>query len=104
LNRYIIAKLAFEQSLRIDSSYWPSLDSFIILLYALGNYARNKIEKILICYLIIIFFINLVCLKYVFNALKLDRFYINAIILMKKIQSFKELFYSQQVELFINNN
>lgn len=42
LNRYIIAKLAFEQSLRIDSSYWPSLDSFIILLYALGNYARNK--------------------------------------------------------------
>lgn len=65
----------------------------------------TKIEKILIYYLIAIFIIiNLVCLKYVFNALKLDRFYINAIILMKKIQSFKELFYSQQVELFINNN
>ena len=40
-DNYLIAKLAFEQSLKIDSTYWPSLDHFIILVYALGNYSRN---------------------------------------------------------------
>jgi hypothetical protein len=41
LNRYSIAKLAFEESLRLDSSYWPSLDNFIVLVFAQGNYSRK---------------------------------------------------------------
>ena len=44
----MIAKLAFEQSLKIDSTYWPSLDHFIILVYALGNYSRNKPQECLV--------------------------------------------------------
>lgn len=44
------------------------------------------------------------CLKYIFNSLKLDKFYVNGIVLMKKIQLFEEAYYSQQIELFINTN
>lgn len=41
LDRFLIAKLAFEQSLRLDPAYWPSLDNFIVLVYALGNHTRK---------------------------------------------------------------
>jgi tetratricopeptide (TPR) repeat protein len=41
LGNFIIAKLAFEQSLQINPSYWPSLDALIVLLYAIGNYDCN---------------------------------------------------------------
>ena len=44
------------------------------------------------------------CLKFVFDALKLDPFYVNGIIILKKIQLFNEVFYSQQIETFIVNN
>ncbi len=84
LERFWIAKLAFEQSLLIDPNHWPSLDSFIVLVYALGDYS--------------------LCLKYVFASLKLDKFYVNGIILMKKIQMFEEAFYSQQIEVFVDSN
>jgi tetratricopeptide (TPR) repeat protein len=84
LERFWIAKLAFEQSLLIDPGYWPSLDSFIVLVYALGDYS--------------------LCLRYVFTSLKLDKFYVNGVVLMKKIQMFEEAFYSQQIEVFVDVN
>ncbi len=84
LNRFLIARYAYEESLRLNKEYWPAMDNLIVLLYGLGNYA--------------------LCLKYVMHALELDRFYVNGIILMEKIKMFNELYYSNQIKAFINHN
>lgn len=46
----------------------------------------------------------LVCLRYVFSALKLDKFYMNGIILLKKMALSEEAMYTQQIELFVDAN
>ena len=59
----------------------------------------------MISYLIILSFnLNEVCLKFTFSALRIDKFYINGIIFLKKIQMLDESFYTQQVDTFINSH
>ena len=84
LKRFLISRYAYEESLRINSEFWPAIDNLVVLLFGLGNYA--------------------LCLKYVMHALELDRFYVNGIILMEKIKMINELYYSSQIKEFINSN
>ena len=84
LDRFLIARYAYEESLRLNEEYWPAIDNLIVLLFGLGNYA--------------------LCLKYTMHALELDRFYANGIILIKKIQMFNELYYTSQINSFLNLN
>lgn len=46
----------------------------------------------------------LVCLRYVFSALKLDKFYMNGIILLKKMALSEDAMHTQQIELFVDAN
>ncbi len=39
LNKFLISKYAFEESLKIDSTFWPSLDNLVVLYYAIGDYS-----------------------------------------------------------------
>jgi hypothetical protein len=84
MKRFLIARWSFEESLRINSSHWPSIDNIIILLYSQSNYSA--------------------CLKYIFDALKLDKFYINGIVLLKKLELQREVNFLSQIELFIQIN
>ncbi len=52
LNKFIIARYAFEESININSSHWASLDNLIILLYGIGNYSCNNYFKLYINQLI----------------------------------------------------
>jgi hypothetical protein len=45
LNKFMIARYAFEESLNLNSSHWASLDNLIILLYGLGNYSCINLFK-----------------------------------------------------------
>jgi hypothetical protein len=51
LNKFLISKYAFEQSLKIDSTYWPSLDNLIVLYYSIGDYSC-KFESFRIIFVI----------------------------------------------------
>ena len=84
LNKYLIARNAFENCLSIDSSDWFSLDNLIVILFALGNYST--------------------CLEYTFDALKLDKFYLNGLIVLKKIEMLDCEVFSNQVKIFVEIN
>jgi tetratricopeptide (TPR) repeat protein len=84
LNKYMIARYAFEHTLSIDPNDWYSLDNLIVILYALGNYSQ--------------------CLSYVFHALKVDKFYVNGLIVMKLMEKLGEVYYTRQVEMFSEAN
>jgi len=84
LKRFQIARLAFEKSLNIDANYWPSLNNLVILLYALGNYP--------------------LCLEYTLKTLKMDKFYMNGLIILKKIQMMPEEMFTKEIESFLEQN
>ena len=46
LGKYMIARHAFEECFRLNSTYWECLDNLIVLLYSLGSYRRNLIRNI----------------------------------------------------------
>jgi tetratricopeptide (TPR) repeat protein len=81
LNKHMIARYAFEQTLSIDPGDWFSLDNLVVILYALGNYSH--------------------CLNYVIQSLKLDKFYVNGLIAMKLLTKLNDSYLDKQIEMFV---
>ncbi|RNA38531.1 calcineurin-binding cabin-1 [Brachionus plicatilis] len=67
IGRLIVAKVSFEECLNINPHHWPSLDQLIVILFSLGNFTNS--------------------LEFVFNALRMDKAYINGLIILKKIDT-----------------
>ncbi|CAF0846266.1 unnamed protein product [Brachionus calyciflorus] len=81
IGKLIISKLAFEECLDLNQEHWPSLDNLIILLFAVGNYSE--------------------CLKNIFVALKMDKYYLNGLICLKKIQLSNFSLFTNEIDNFI---
>jgi hypothetical protein len=84
LNKFMIARYAFEKCLSIDANDWYSLDNLIVILYALGNYS--------------------LCLSHTLNALNLDKFYINGLIIMIKIKLLNDSDLNKEIDSFRDRN
>lgn len=80
LGKFLIARYSFEKSLSIDPHDWFSLDNLIVLLFAFGHYS--------------------LCLNYIFDSVKTDKFYVNGLILLKKLEIMDMSYYTKQIEAF----
>ena len=72
MDRYSLARHAYEQGLQCNPKHWPCLDMVITVLYSLGNYHT--------------------CLQYIARALEMDAGYIKGIV-------FREQIFSEQASL-----
>ena len=101
LEKYLISRWAYEESLRLSPSNWPCLDKLVVLLFSLGHYSGGpRMSHARVVKLLLMTSSLSACLKHIFNALKMDKFYFNGLLLMKKIEAFKEIHYMHQIELF----